>query len=500
MEDPAAADSTLVEQLLKYVDIPYFRNNPSYIKLWRTYYEQDRRIEVLLLMYHKQISTYYHWIYVELSKHFIRAGMPELAHFVLSEALAGGVYDRIHLADVLERVPAFTKKHSRGDMLCVLNQRNIELFGTVWNRFEEQYYYEQHLSPTAATFGMMSDKLLLKRSGALWDDYARTAPAPAQTCENSGDSLFHSTLRYGCAHMQNAAGDALGYEMDEMLGDMNKILKTSADAAPPCQDAEQQTGRCADACVENEAPNGVDSSYPKAGCCAATDSTACDKEADLPDSDCPALPTEGPSLCPASGDLAPGGELVVDDYVHIVQSQRGDSYVTMRIAKNADITQTISSKNYMIRKIEPANAAILSDARPYQFFRLGAAIFVTFEYDHLEELDAVLSRCNEKTCLFYLSQILVILDDFSSRGAALASPEFYVDSKFSVVLSAFEFAPLDEHSIRAVETRVAGLFAGFGIDFAQGLGAVSAVAAAGLAESDFKKELLKHKTTVLNAL
>jgi len=132
--------------LLKYIDIPYFRNNPSYIERWRRYYlKQNKDPQILLLMHHKQISTYFHWLYLELSSYFLKIGKPELASFVLNEALKINVYDESRIKKALSKIPNFEKQYSRGDLLAVLNQRNIKALGTVWNCFEEEIFYLQHL-------------------------------------------------------------------------------------------------------------------------------------------------------------------------------------------------------------------------------------------------------------------------------------------------------------------------------------------------------------------
>lgn len=139
--------------LLKYIDVPYFRNNPSYIERWRRYYlKQNKDPQILLLMHHKQISTYFHWLYLELSSYFLKIGKPELASFVLNEALRINAYDELRIKKALSKIPNFEKQYSRGDLLAVLNQRNVKALGTVWNCFEEEIFYLQHLPEGFANF------------------------------------------------------------------------------------------------------------------------------------------------------------------------------------------------------------------------------------------------------------------------------------------------------------------------------------------------------------
>ena len=143
------------EQLLTYIDIPYFKNNPTYIDLWRRYYEIHHDPQILLLMFYKSISTHYHWIYIELSKHFVKINKAEIAYFILSEAIKNNVYDVQRLENALSRLPPFKRKYSRGDMMCILNQRNINAFGRVWNKYEEVYFYERCLDTNYINFEMM---------------------------------------------------------------------------------------------------------------------------------------------------------------------------------------------------------------------------------------------------------------------------------------------------------------------------------------------------------
>lgn len=143
------------ETLLKYIDIPYFRNNPAYIDRWREYYQRYKDPQILLLMYHKQIGTYFHWIYLELSEHFLRVQQPEIAHFILSEALRIKVYDGTRIKNALAQIPKFDRKYSKGDLLALLNQRNITALGRVWNSFEEEFVYELHLPQGFPNFELM---------------------------------------------------------------------------------------------------------------------------------------------------------------------------------------------------------------------------------------------------------------------------------------------------------------------------------------------------------
>lgn len=145
------------KQLLEYIDIPYFQNNPSYIEKWRNYYQKNPDMHILLLMYHKKISTLYHWIYIEFSKHFVKMGKYEIAHYILSEAIHNKVYQKERLQEALASIPDFQKQYLKGDLACILNQKNIKALGKIWNKYEEAFYSNLFLKNPSVNFRMMMD-------------------------------------------------------------------------------------------------------------------------------------------------------------------------------------------------------------------------------------------------------------------------------------------------------------------------------------------------------
>ena len=145
MQNKDEQRSSFEQQLIQYIDIPYFKNNPTYIKRWREYYEKNKDPQILLLMYHKNISTFYHWIYIEMSNHFIKLNKAEISSFILNEALKNRVYDEKKIKEALSQLPAFSKKYNKGDMICLLNQRNIQALGKLWNSYTEVYSYKKIL-------------------------------------------------------------------------------------------------------------------------------------------------------------------------------------------------------------------------------------------------------------------------------------------------------------------------------------------------------------------
>lgn len=134
------------EAILKaHIDCPFFQNHPVYLALWRRHYLATQDPQILLLMHHKRIGVYHHWLHAALAKHFVRIQKAEIASFILKEALKASVFGAEALQQMLGALPSFEPRYSRGDLLGLLNQKNIRALGTVWNRFAERFFYEQHL-------------------------------------------------------------------------------------------------------------------------------------------------------------------------------------------------------------------------------------------------------------------------------------------------------------------------------------------------------------------
>ena len=156
------------EKLLSCIDIPYFRNNPAYIDLWRSYYKEFKDPQILFLMYFKQISLHFHWIHLELSEYFLKKEIVQISHFILEEAIHNKVYDSERIKEALSRIPSFDKKYTKGDMLAVLNMKNIKCLGNVWNAFNEEVFYLKNLPAGFCTFEqakMVENELNLRARG-----------------------------------------------------------------------------------------------------------------------------------------------------------------------------------------------------------------------------------------------------------------------------------------------------------------------------------------------
>ncbi|KAL6122715.1 hypothetical protein NUSPORA_00244 [Nucleospora cyclopteri] len=125
--------SQYIEYLLKYMNIPYFKNNPTYIEHWRKFYEHTKDPNVLLLLFNKRISTCYHWIYVEFSKIFIEMGKPEVANFIIKLGIQSDVFDQAELKKQLLRIPEFKTTQSDKQIYQLFKKKKITCMGRIFD-------------------------------------------------------------------------------------------------------------------------------------------------------------------------------------------------------------------------------------------------------------------------------------------------------------------------------------------------------------------------------
>lgn len=119
-------------ELIKYMDIPYFKNNPSNIERWRTYYEKTNDPNVLLLLINTDISCNYHWIYIQLSKVFIEMGKREYATKILNHALQTDVYNREEILKYIGKHNLEIYKKSGADLLRDFRRSVIKCMGRIF--------------------------------------------------------------------------------------------------------------------------------------------------------------------------------------------------------------------------------------------------------------------------------------------------------------------------------------------------------------------------------
>ncbi|KAM0671925.1 hypothetical protein CWI42_040680 [Ordospora colligata] len=145
MDLDAVPDEELEEVLQRYIDCPYFKNNPLYISLWKRYYSICKSPAVLFLMKHKKISQYYHWIYLELSRYFESIGRSWMCRHVIEIGVNCNAYDADVLRMEMDSLPEDDSKHSENDISALMNPKGFFVFGKAWNAYEEKLSYNRIL-------------------------------------------------------------------------------------------------------------------------------------------------------------------------------------------------------------------------------------------------------------------------------------------------------------------------------------------------------------------
>lgn len=138
-------DSEVEKVLLQHMDMPYFRNNPSYIALWQRHYYTTKDPKILFLMRHKKISRYYHWIYIELSRFFMSRNHPCMCRIVLDMGVMCGAYDSKVLEEELKSAPAVENTYSEHKINMLLNPKGFFVLGRIWNSYYEVLFYDREM-------------------------------------------------------------------------------------------------------------------------------------------------------------------------------------------------------------------------------------------------------------------------------------------------------------------------------------------------------------------
>ncbi|KAM0681256.1 hypothetical protein GINT2_000454 [Glugoides intestinalis] len=474
------------EFLLSYIDIPYFRNNPTYIERWRAYYQQCKDPQVLMLMLYKKISTYYHWIYLELSNHFMNKQQFQIAHFVLQEALQANVYDKNKIKEALEKIPSFEKKYSKGDMLALLNMKNINALGKVWNQYNEELFYLRVLSDETINFELLKltgyEELYCERinmssnakkevfdglngfEGSIEQLAEKVSPAIESYDENS--SVVSYTVDVSSAHLLP--------EIPVLDADNFSLKKEII-----YSDIEQAT----DKAVE-PLSNFIEGSIQSV------------KKQKLKNFDCFNTIFE-PNAFAIDGTLAHSSELCINNYIYLVQSENEDNFELLRIARNADFTQTMVGKCFFLRKASLESSVIFKQVFNHEICKTGTSYFTLYEQSRMCDLADVISSSNIYIKMFYLEQVITKLILLKDSGYSLVNPiGFFIDQDFKLGFSCVELCDFDELDL--INT-LKGYFSEIPIEIGIDTETLSTLNSR-LEERTSKREILKHKTAILQKI
>jgi len=538
------------ELLLAYIDIPYFRNNPAYIERWRTYFQAYKDPHILLLMYHKHISTLYHWIYLELSEHFLRKNEPQIAHFVLSEAVKANVYDSTRIAKALERIPPFEKKYSKGDMLGLLNMKNIQALGKTWNRHEESFMYL--VSPPGET-PERSVSYEIEKIRAYEAKYAE-----ANTGTGSGveDAIAQPDIK------QEPSGADEKEELTkiiEMSEDLLAVCPTNNDScvADQIEDANQsvsfnreEDNVLVDIPVEELKQEASESLHESHNCLQEVpevlQETPESPQEETPESpqETPESPQETPEILQETpedcviysssfigtqdineegtqshkrpkpnGDsifepeflevpdvLEPNTEIRIGQYIYLMQHVSSGGAELLRIAKNSDITQTMVGKVFFLRKSSYAACRVLKDAFGFAICKNATSHFIIQDYNRLTDLKAVMAGLSTYVRCFYLRCIVERILPLIERGYVLEDPlDFFIDHEFALGFNCIDLVVANPGTLTSTVNLLKENLLGPEDELTLDASMITRLGRI-LAEPPSKREITKHKMDVLHAL
>lgn len=69
-ESSPVPDAEVPKNILKYINVPYFKNNPWYLELWEREYLRTKDPVLLFLMLLKDVGTLHSWLYLQLHAYY----------------------------------------------------------------------------------------------------------------------------------------------------------------------------------------------------------------------------------------------------------------------------------------------------------------------------------------------------------------------------------------------------------------------------------------------
>jgi hypothetical protein len=203
---------------------------------------------------------------------------------------------------------------------------------------------------------------------------------------------------------------------------------------PPADAGTREVDSCGPASSDNPSETGGDLSESQAtGCETVEGGVGCSDIANGPDLSY--LLEKRANVYKIAEDLETEHELVIGEFVHILQESGPDYYISMRVASDADVTRTVAGRTYCMKRITHEQALLLVRTKEYEFCTALGVLYVLFEFDKLCALPQILTYCDEITCLHYLAQILGMVREFADVGVCISNLELCIDTNFNIVLS-----------------------------------------------------------------
>lgn len=478
------------EILLQYIETPYFRNNPTYIEWWRIYYQKYKDPQILLLMYHKQISTYYHWLHIELSEHFLRKKKPQIAHFILAEALKNNVYDPVKINEAMERIPSFEKKYTRGDMASILNWKNINALGRIWNVSKEESFYQKEQYDGIISFEIekiknYEEKFCMYKNNCKeyrfnlndWK-YTKTDGIFEESYDLLNTDLVLSHDDVMPVDIQNIKQDAL--ENNGIEGEINSSFIDEDILSEECEvNINPIQSFTDDNPLKNipETLNNTDISDQFA------------KRVKL-DSIRNMFTIEPYSI---SGILEKGQDVCIDNYIYLVQESHEERIILLKMAKNSDITQTIVGKTICLKKSTQEACGIFKKLYGYDSCLYNDVYYLMYEYDCLCNIKDFIDQSSNIIKKIYLRKIIEKLLPLTELGYIISDPiGFFLDQEFNL---GFDCVSVIENN-HDTENLLRNAFSELAVPINIDLNTIKYLED-NTNTPEAKREVLKHKTSIL---
>lgn len=579
MEKSKTAKEKQEKLLLDFIDIPYFRNNPAYIDKWRTYYYKYKDPQILFLMYHKQISTYFHWIYIELASVFLKINKPEISHFILTEALRLKVYDENKIKDFLNKIPNFEKKYTKGELLAVLNQKNINALGRKWNSFEEEFYYK-NLPSEYCNFEIM---LLIENEkkycqNVIFDlknninvkekiDEINKLDMDNEEINGEKNNVYLNVENNNITNLNNVIlqqvsnnENLLNVKVDEISSHMNNydsVLEENDNSQVEMVTDTTKVNVDPEININNELYDQAD--YDKiVNSSTLSDSIIknCNFEAVLNKD----LQLENKSFIDENasfikspnkrksiifenhqennnnilekrnndnfenkifdkkvkinekstfnnifnnnfyeiqGVLDIGNEIIINKCIYTVRNIQDGGYSLLSIAKDSDKTETMVGKLFMLKPAKRENVILAKKIFDSQCCELEDKTFVLFEHNSILHLSSIIKYLNENIGYFYLKQIINCILLLMENDILIEDLDFLVNEDFKLILNTFDFIKLNNENFVLITKKLKNYFGFDDIEISYDyISKIDKV----LNESKCKKEILKHKTNILQSI
>lgn len=404
MSFDAVADNDVEQTLLKYIDLPYFRNNPSYIALWQRHYARTRDPRILFLMKHKKISQYYHWLYIELSRLFLSRGNVAMSFATLDMGIASKAHDIAVLEEELAKIPVADRLYCEHEASLLLNPKGFFTLGKIWNSYGEKLFYDRKM------FVVGDEEISFEEYRAL--RYKQALELSANGAEAARD---HLSMDYDGDACKKLRLDDSREPSDLLSGSVGEEHQQVSGG-----DILDEAGR--ERMVDGSVNDGRD----------ALDINT--SEISVADREDAKTASQGDGFCCIRGSLEINSEVSIGGFIFYVRDAADGRHRLMRIAKEGSDGQTINVRDFLLQEITKTSLDAVSGMDPrfipsFSVAVLDPRLFLLYEDHQLGSLRSCLDvpeQIPPGIILYFADQLAEIFEAMCAAGCAFAA--FSLDS------------------------------------------------------------------------